>query len=161
MILTHWSEQPLEYLAPRYSGEYCKNSPYQKPHGLWLSDESANISWKSWCENEEFRLNTFTYRTDFEVDLTNVLWLQSELDILNFTDEWADIRRERYNNREFTNYIIPWDRVGQQYNGILITPYIWECRFTIKTTWYNTWDCASGCFWNPNCLIRVSAKELN
>lgn len=161
MILTHWSEQPLKYIAPRYSGALCRNFYCQKPHGLWLSDESANVSWKSWCEDEEFRLNTFAYRTDFEVDLTKVLLLQCELDILNFTDEWADVEQTRYKNYEFTDYIIPWDRVGQRYYGILITPYIWECRLTLKTAWYNPWDCASGCFWNPKCLTKVSEKELN
>jgi len=47
-----------------------------------------------------------------------------------------------------------WSKVAQKYAGIEISPYIREERFS---RWYNSWDVASGCIWNP---VGISSLTL-
>ena len=118
-------------------------SPYSKPLGFWLSDESSEDSWSAWCAAEEFPIGS--HRTDFRADLSNVLHLSSDTDLMRFHDEYV-VR------------IYPdWERVGTEYKGILITPYAWNLR--LELDWYYGWDCASGCFWDLSCLTPVEARQ--
>jgi hypothetical protein len=57
-------------------------------------------------------------------------------------------------------YEIDWYRVAEQYDGIIITPYIYERRLTEYTTWYYSWDCASGCIWNGKAIANITSKKL-
>ena len=40
-------------------------------------------------------------------------------------------------------YVIPWNRVAEEWDEITIVPYCWSKRLTIWC--YYGWDCASGC----------------
>jgi hypothetical protein len=47
-----------------------------KPIGLWLSDDCADMNWKTWSVKEQFRLENITYKTEVLVDLSdNILLL--------------------------------------------------------------------------------------
>ncbi|NNW55468.1 MULTISPECIES: hypothetical protein [unclassified Roseobacter] len=148
--LTHWSFKPLEPLRS-VTNDYSDRvrGPFKKPNGFWLSDETDDMSWSNWCEMEEF--NRGNIRTDFEVDLTNVLHLSSYLDISDFDNEYNRRRADGLSDG------IDWPAVGQKFSGLLITPYNWEAR--LKFNWYYTWDCASGVFWNTSCLTRLKTSE--
>jgi hypothetical protein len=51
---------------------------------------------------------------------------------------------------------IDWQRVAEQHQGIIITPYQWECRYSID--WYYIWDCASGCIWDPDAIESIAPQ---
>lgn len=142
-VMRHWSEEPLKEI---YNTEDVNNSLIDsKPAGFWLSDESANISWKKWCIAEEYRLSRLSHWTDFFVDLTDVLLIENKSKLLDFHEKF---RKRRKN-------IINWKRLSKKYKGIIITPYLNECRFDKVVDWYYTWDVASGVFWDVSCLDRI------
>ncbi|TXH44220.1 MAG: hypothetical protein E6Q97_33060 [Desulfurellales bacterium] len=153
MLLTHWSSNPLPALENREQNS-LNSSEYQKPDGLWLSDESAEESWSWWCQVNNFRLHTFRIRTDFEVNMDNVLHIKNQAELLSFSHQYG---RTTYGL--WAQHAIVWEHVARDYKGILITPYLWECRdIGGSSTWYYSWDCASGCFWDVSCL--TIQKEL-
>lgn len=152
MRLTHWSAEALPVLENREQ-EYAHTSEYAKPNGFWLSDESAEMSWSTWCEENDFRRDRLTTRIEFEVDMTNVLHLKTPSELREFAAHY----NYPYRWGSYVDYPIRWQNVAKDYKGILITPYQWECRLAEQTlTWYYPWDCASGCFWDVSCLTRIN-----
>lgn len=145
MILRHWSGRPLPEVLDNKEQKYGER--YAKPRGFWLSDENSDMSWKKWCDSECFRENQFGFWTDFQVDMNDIIHLKNENDILLFT--------ETYKMGPDDTYGIDWHTIAQNHKGILITPYIWECRLNDNCSWYYGWDCASGCFWDVSCLTPI------
>ena len=45
---------------------------------------------------------------------------------------------------------IDWERVKEQYSGIIITPYCFDLR--LDFIWYYGWDCESACIWDTSIL---------
>ena len=48
---------------------------------------------------------------------------------------------------------IAWSMVAADYQGILIEPYQWTCRYDMD--FYYCWDCASGCIWDLAAIKSV------
>lgn len=149
-VLTHWSSAPLEdpySVEPRpRDGEIHSGG---KPVGLWLSDETTDWGWRAWCEAESFGADRLIFRSDFSVDLSDVAVIRSNAELYAFSDKYlarAVCGRDG----------IDWCRVGADFKGLLITPYLHECRFDVD--WYYGWDCASGCFWDVSCLSRIPSE---
>lgn len=145
MILRHWSEHPLPEVLN--NKDQIKKPWTSKPNGFWLSDENSDMSWKKWCDDEEFRQERLQYWTDFTVDMSDIIHLKNANDILLFT--------ETYKVKPDDTYSIDWVAVTLNHKGILITPYVWECRLNKNCDWYYPWDCASGCFWDVSCLSPI------
>jgi hypothetical protein len=125
---------------------YCL---FHKPHGLWLSieDYEDDQNWKTWCEGEEFRLDTLKYRYSVRIkDNSDILMLGTTQEIVDFGRKYALGDRKDYIPE------IRWDVIMEKYDGIIIAPYNWECRMPSETMWYYGWDCASGCVWNMDCV---------
>ena len=147
MILSHFSASPFK-LDP--SRKYSLKVD-MKPRGLWLSDESQDESWSAWCRAENFYLGNLAHRQDFDLDTTRVKLLQSPQDILDFSREfnvrapWED---ESGCPRLF--HFLDWPEIASRWAGLVITPYIWECR--LRVMWYYGFDCASACIWDLSCL---------
>lgn len=82
-------------------------------------------------------------------------YLRSTVDVDGFTDEYAIDPGPQV-------YRIDWDAVAGTYQGIIITPYIWERRLG-DSAWYYSWDCASGCIWDPAAIgsLRVFAGPVS
>ena len=59
-------------------------------------------------------------------------------------------------NSVYDVYDIDWNRVAKKYQGIIITPYIWERRLTTTCTWYYGWDVASGCIWDNKAIKEIT-----
>lgn len=142
MILTHFSKEPF-VIDPSYN--YMHR--YGKPCGLWLSDETES-GWKWWCEGEGFRLEKLKVQTHFEVDISNVLVIRSEAELIRFNSEY------RVPSLHFLD-VIDWVKVTDKYKGIVISPHQFELRLEPDFEWYSCWDCASGCFWDFSCLKEV------
>lgn len=142
MILAHYTDTPLAFDPNR---TYEQSRPTFKPTGFWLSVDGDD-GWKAWCESELFRLSSLEYRAEFRIrEEANVLRLATAADVHEFS--------ERYRDAGFGGWV-DWTPVIEQYDGILITPYLWALRF--DETWYSTWDCSSGCFWNLDAIELAS-----
>lgn len=65
------------------------------------------------------------------------------------------------------DYCMDWGKVAQEYSGIEICPYfeqnnlnILKDGYRVNLNWYNRWDVASGCIWEPSKAI-VDYKNVN
>ncbi len=170
--LFHYSSKAIKRLRKNYHKEH-PNFPYcrVKPLGFWLSveDDEEDQNWKTWCEAEEFRLEGLKYR--YAVVLkkkANILHLTTTQEILDF-----GLKFQMNNQKDFDAYLIKmgrepypyvyeikWEEVMKLWDGIIISPYNWECRMPSETMWYYGWDCASGCIWNLKAIKSYKLDSI-
>ena len=147
--LKHYSKEPVLEIQ---SCEPGAGTPHHKPKGFWVSVEDG-WGWKDWCQQEEFRLDTF--RVVYNIELatfSRVLHLRTPKDIQRFHFQF------RVCDGQFMSYTywrIDWAKVGQYYQGIIIAPYQWSCRWDFDLNWYSTWDCSSGCIWDASAIRKT------
>lgn len=161
MILYHFTAEPFVFDPTRTYDQNTATRGYGKPVGLWLSDETEDDGWKSWCTGEEWALGNLEHATAFElVEGHNVLLIHTDEALVAFQAEYGipDPHFEQLFPKGGNHYRgIDWPRVTAEYDGILITPHLWGSRFDML--WYSGWDCASGCFWNLDA-VRVAEPAL-
>jgi hypothetical protein len=149
MNLVHFSASRIEKLEPR---SYPPDSrEYFKPRGLWVTDMDCADNWKAWCEAEEFGLDRLAVQHTVRLSETaNILKMSSARELDLFSNSYECSLSPRLPNRK----VIDWPRLAEEYDGIIITPYIWERRLDgpCNVRWYYSWDCASGCIWNLNAI---------
>ena len=130
-----------------------KESLNMKPRGLWVSVENkGSYGWKQWCLSEEFRVE--------ELIMPHLVTLASNANILHI----SSIEELDEFNNEYKQYLIPnlgmahpkWNQVAEKYQGIIISPYLWERRFDSEMLWYYAWDCASGCIWDNTAIKSIN-----
>lgn len=80
----------------------------------------------------------------------NILHLQTPKELDDFTTKYRS-------TPHFSDIHLEWDRVAEEYQGILIAPYQWSRR--LELMWYYSWDCASGCIWDITAIERVEPAE--
>ena len=121
-----------------------------KPHGLWLSVQGED-DWKSWCEAEQFNLESFkhTYQIILH-DNADILHISTLKEIDAFSKHYA----KPIAGINLPYVYIDWVEVAKDYDGIIIAPYLHKRRYTDHTFWYWGWDCASGCIWRTNTTIK-------
>jgi hypothetical protein len=146
--LVHYAKSPV--LAVRSVEQ--PGPADMKPRGFWLSDDDCEDNWRAWCEAETFSLGNLACVHDVALrDTANVLRLAGAYEIDAF-------------DRQYTGELcrgisyIDWARVASDYDGIIITPYIWERRLTNTARWYYGWDCASGCIWNADAIASITLR---
>jgi len=151
MDLQHFSEKPLGEIRSTLQPD----DPYQmKPKGLWISDES-NLGWSEWCREEDFGIERLA--------CCHRIVLNPKADILLVeTVEDIDIFTKAYMKPPLAeagpflrSYCMDWVRVAKNFEGMIITPYLWDRRLSQEAFWYYSWDCASGCIWNATAIESV------
>jgi len=143
--LRHYSARPLKLRSVEQDV-----FPSYKPRGLWLSVGSA---WKDWGDDEQFSIDD----EYVELELTesaNVLILSTAEELDAFTEKYG-CSSLVYGISD--HYAIDWPKVANQYQGVIIAPYIYSRR--LKLMWYYGWDCASGCIWDANAIRVVSSER--
>lgn len=144
--LVHYSDQvlALEDLVTRRQPE----SGDDKPRGLWVSCEGER-DWVSYCMSDNpGRLSAVKHHV---VIRGNILKLKSADDLDSFTEEF----KVPYRDMKKINFI-DWKAVAEVYQGIIITPYIYDRRHHDLVGWYYSWDCASGCIWDPKAVRSIT-----
>jgi hypothetical protein len=135
----------INSVPPHQRGGRDNRAICHKPRGFWVSDDADECNWRSWCESEEFGCGP---------KFAHEIYLHPSARILIIgTNEEFDAFNAEYGVRDISEYIA-WDRVCAEYQGIIITPYLYERRF--GPLWYYTWDCASGCIWDADAIAGWS-----
>lgn len=106
------------------------------------------MSWSTWCRENTFQLQNLAHRAEFLVDTARVLLIQDAPGLLDFS--------ARYPGEDQIGLCRDWVRLARDYAGLVITPYLWECRLDPRTLWYYGWDCASGVIWDMSCLTLLT-----
>lgn len=126
-----------------------------KPRRLWYGFDD---SWLTFIKNEMPHLEG-KYFYEIDINSCNVLQLKTERQIRLFGQEYKVIDRDLYTmDKKLYDLVkksifkIDWKRVSNEYDGIEINPYQSEMRMDNTHIWYYSWDVASGCVWNVNCL---------
>jgi hypothetical protein len=131
---------------------------HHKPCGLWITPHGQEDNWIDWCITEDFHVNRYTNAHEVIFSPTaNLLTMSTPQELDSFTDEYgidlATSTRLKLNGKY--NHTCDWERVAEKWDGILITPYIWERR---RTMWYYSWDCASGCIWRASAIEKITLR---
>jgi len=153
MRLVHYSASPLTAVR---SVEQT-DQPHFKPRGLWVSAETGNEDgWAEWCLEESFALGRLACLSEIKLAAdARILRLASARDIDEFTARRGVAAVPVYR----THRTINWQPVAEEYQGIIIAPYIWERRLTDHAPWYYAWDCASGCIWDAAAIASIHLSE--
>lgn len=158
MKLLHYSSKPIKRVRTVVQVESLGGGRMDKPKGLWVSVEGED-DWRSWCESESYSdpSRQICYQVELS-DSANVLHLRSEPAILAFTNEHGcdPYMGAMAGTTEMFGHGIRWDKVAEEYDGIIIAPYCWALRLDERTNWYYSWDCASGCIWNAGAVALLS-----
>lgn len=157
MILYHFTGEPMMFDATRTYDQSTVQRGYGKPVGLWLSDETEDDGWKSWCIDSDWGLGNLAHVTAFALQPdANVLRIHTEDQLRAF--HWG-YGVEQYPGRDYSIIGIDWPRVASEWDGIVITPHQWHARSDFAMMWYSGWDCASGCIWNLRAIELVRSDE--
>lgn len=155
----HFSKFEIEEI---YSVDQNVN-PFFKPRGLWFEVEGDD-SWQIWCEENSFGNLTDQFHYRLNIDHSaKILKITNPAEIDQFHLEYQ-LSIPKYPNVLAGEYI-DWAKIACDYDGILITPFIWErASFThLCYRWYSAWDVASGCLWRPKGskveLIRPPSRN--
>jgi hypothetical protein len=147
--LIHYSRIPVVSV----NSNSQPTEPDLKPNGLWVSVE-GEYDWKWWCDWEDFQPQNLTCPHEVTISRgARILHLNGPEDIDKFTAAYA--APAFLGGRSLH---IHWKRVADEYQGIIIAPYVWERRLSIHTFWYYGWDCASGCIWDKAAIKSIVAK---
>jgi hypothetical protein len=131
-----------------------------KPIGTWLSvPAGGGPDWPQWCRREAWRLEHLAYCHTLTLDTSRVLMVDSlaKLDALHASLELHPAMPEPLVPRRGMLMFPDWRPFAGRYAGIVIAPYQVERRHDY--VWYNTWDCASACVWDPSALTHVSTTH--
>jgi hypothetical protein len=148
--LIHYSDQPLTAVEP--VGDVERRRRIGKPPGLWVSVETGNKDgWRDWCLGEKFELERLACATRVTLKpKANILRIKDRAGVRFVTENYR-----KANARSEYDWI-DWAKLMLDYQGVVIAPYIWECRLEMWCSWYYTWDCASGCIWDADAVESLT-----
>jgi len=130
MKFYHLSDKPFTKLRNRKLGIGFK------PPGIWLAPKGV---WKKYIQ-EELGGEIPKYEYEFDIDMTKVLTLKTYKDVSEFQEKYKD------KIWKFNQYIINWDLVKKDYDGIYIkNAQIKKARDEFM--WYSSFDVESVCMW--------------
>lgn len=165
MHLEHYSPEPvrLSQLAtaqvPVVEAAIRGKSRFVwKPKGLWVSVKGRG-DWPAYVKSDFGDTGTERLRYVHDVgvpDWSRLLVLRSVSDIT--------VMVQRYGVLIFNTFREEWSpcwaEIAKDYAGVVIAPYQGGIRNNPDFGWYYTWDCASGCIWDPSAIV-ISAPYLS
>lgn len=121
-----------------------------KPKGLWYG---IGYDWINFVTS-----NMPEWEKDHVFEL--ILDESKLIHIKNF-DDMKDFDK-KYGVEYYFGYSkrtkIDWAKVAEDYEGIEISPYVYEGRRIFE--WYYGWDVESGCIWGENIVIDIKKITL-
>lgn len=166
--LSHYTTEALKFDPNR---EFLQSPPndFGKPRGFWVSVD-GEMDWLEWCLSEDAHCIGLLHRNRVqlrsegypEIGLRPVKLIRTLEEFDEFEKTYlVEIKRSWHS--EWKSYGIDWEHVSSDYSGIIIAPYFWERRMSTPmcevSSWYYTWDCASGCIWDSRAIESVTPVE--
>lgn len=135
-----------------------------KPAGLWITDYSDE-SWLSWCSTHDWYCHKHIHEIELKAD-ANILSISDKHQFRKLVADYGQTYAKAFGRKvrpgSLLNIhldLIAWEPVIEKYDGILIFPHFLE--FHLEYTWYNMWDCASGCLFRPTkCIAKMTYKGM-
>lgn len=121
---------------------------HDKPHGLWASPINSSLSWKIWCENEEFNLESLNDSFRFKLDKN------AKVLMVNYLDNVKDYLIELDDGFYSINYKLDLDKIYAEYDAMQVNFNRDFVRLHNNNVFY-TWDCDSICIWNPDIIKPI------
>lgn len=158
--LIHYSTEPLTCVhSCQQLPSGGRESAYWKPRGLWVSVEGEN-DWKQWCESEQFSLDRFAHATQIILAPTaNILRLTTPQELRDFSREHGFNPYPDLPIHLRCMHGIQWWSIAAKHQGIIIAPYLYQCRLDDDVFWYYSWDCASGCIWDATAVAELKVLD--
>ena len=151
MELIHYAGHPVSLDR----GRIYLQRDYHKPNGLWVSVRGPD-DWVAWNEAEKYKPTTHAHRVVLRA-CAQVRRVVGVAEFDEFHRQYAFPSHWRRHGDDPSYWEVDWRRVAAEYDGVVIAPYLWERR--MDPHWYYTWDCASGCIWNPNAIASLNPVE--
>lgn len=143
--LVHFSRKPLQKV---HASKQISSRIGHKPLGLWVSVEGED-DWPSWS-----RHNWPSWFSEIRHATEVIVRPEARLLVIDNETELCDLNKRFPSTRRDDYFQSPdWKAIAAEYQGIIIWPYQWEVRLSLM--WYYTWDCASGCLWDPDAVDRL------
>ena len=121
---------------------YYLNKP---PYGLWGSPVCTDLSWRDWCEGEEFHLDSLNSHFIFSVkDTAKILTVKKDKDIWKYLKQYPKMH---------SSYL-DFNVIMKEYDGmeLIHADNYWELHTNPGR--FNMWDVDSIVIWNPNVIIE-------
>lgn len=153
----HFSAKPLlNVLSVQQNNR--STSRGDKPDGLWFSVEGNDDGWRWWCESEGYGLDRLVAGTEIVFSRDAKILRIGTLDEMDsFTERHkiaAPWERSLLHLGKRVS-ALNWPFIAQEYDAIIIAPYMWDRRLSAHSSWYYSWDCASGCVWNARAISEL------
>lgn len=142
------SEFKKEYFQPIKN--WCKfNKPYG---GLWASPvEPKYIDWKTWCEENEFGLNSLKQSFTFKLKPTADIF-----EVFSKKDIWLLEDMLELNNTPMLYNFIDYEKlISYGYDGLFVQ-LTYEEMFNSR---FYGFDCDSLLIFNPDCIVMSEDNE--
>lgn len=130
-----------------------------KPGGLWygfgdnwINFKKYGVTWNAGDDTLSSIMGDEIYIYKLYLDFTNILVLDSEDSVEEFTNKYSVNNNYPYN--------ISWEKVGEKYTGIEFPNYEqlgvrnWYER-SEKYSWLSTIDVNSGCVWDSSAITKI------
>lgn len=157
MKIRHYSKREIYRLFHIEHLEEVQLYHYAKPQGFWISvEDDLEQGWNAWCKSENYCVDHLKY--EHEVQLKpdcNILYCITEQQVFDLSRQFP-FKSKYYNEIKY----VDWIKVKEKYQGIIIAPYQWQCRWALETSWYYGWDCASGCIWDLNAVESIKLINI-
>jgi hypothetical protein len=151
-----YSDAPIALDPDKTWEQSTRLGTYTKPTGCWFTDETE-YCWRWWCMGENFGLGRLTHKHEVILDEERVMILRSSLELDAFQERFHVIERwGGSSGRHYADRCIDWQRVAQEYAGLIITPYMHD-----DSSWYYGWDCASGVVWDAKAILAINLIEVS
>lgn len=159
LVLEHYTDQPLEF-DRRIT--YPQHPPmgYSKPYGFWVSVKGED-DWPSWCRGQGYFLDGLKHKAAVVLhEENNILLISTGDELMAFHRKYCvddvDFPRAReWMDDERRYWSLDWRAVAAEYQGIIISPYLWSHRLD-GPMWYYGFDVASGCIWDLDAIASVT-----
>lgn len=152
MIVEHIGNNQLHSISP------VKNVPYwNKPEGgLWTSPTESDYTWRRWCIDERYSLESLKWNFMLDVNVSNILMIDSVEDLYHKVVEKGFMLQL---NRDLLVFTLDFEALSAKYDGIwLTTKGEHETRFSEPYSLYG-WDCESVLLFNENPIVEVIEKK--
>ena len=171
--LIHYSDKPLE--CPHDTQD---PGNYGRPNGLWVSVGNAWLvdqyeRWRVKHENDHgvgsaHYLDQFKYANEIIIaDMNDILVIANDAEFKAFNDQYSE-RRPTPTEPEAQG--IPWHKVRERYQGIIIAPHLDEMAQRTSASgwslpvaesyWYYTWVVPSGCLWDVSVIESIETSRV-